>query len=47
MMNPFEWTPKSGAEATAVQTLARLSVAIAPREASGVRRVYRRFGSGW
>jgi hypothetical protein len=33
----------SGAEATAVQTLARPPGISAPREASGLRRVYRRF----
>jgi hypothetical protein len=34
---------KSGAEATAVQTLARLSSGSQLREASGLRRVHRRF----
>jgi hypothetical protein len=35
--------PKSGAEVTAVQTLARLLIVTKTREASGLRRVYRRF----
>jgi hypothetical protein len=34
---------KSGAEATAVQTLTRLSQGPQSREAFGLRRVYRRF----
>jgi hypothetical protein len=34
---------ESGAEATAIQTLARLSNGSSPREASGLRRVHRRF----
>ena len=34
---------QSGAKATAVQTLRVYRVAFAPREASGLRRVYRRF----
>jgi hypothetical protein len=35
--------PQSGAEATALQTLARLLVVLEFREASGLRRVHRRF----
>jgi DNA-binding phage protein len=38
--------PKSGAEATALQTLARPPGLTELREASGLRRVYRRFSSG-
>jgi len=34
---------KSGAEATALQMLARLRCGLKPREAPGVRRVHRRF----
>jgi len=39
--------PESGAEATALQTLTRLSgiFVFEPREAFGLRRVYRRFQS--
>jgi hypothetical protein len=37
---------KSGAEATALQTLARRPGALEPREAFGVRRVHRRFSAG-
>jgi hypothetical protein len=35
--------PESGAEVTALQTLTRPPGVFAPREALGVRRVYRRF----
>jgi hypothetical protein len=35
--------PKGGAEVTAVQTLAQLLIVTKTREASGLRRVYRRF----
>ena len=37
---------KSGAKATAVQTLSRMLDALEMREASGLRRVHRRFVSG-
>jgi hypothetical protein len=37
------WLLESGAEATAVQTLARLLIVAKTREASGLRRVHRRF----
>jgi hypothetical protein len=37
---------ESGAEATAVQTLSRILDALDPREASGLRRVHRRFVPG-
>ena len=37
---------ESGAEATAVQTLTRLPGLTKPREASGLRRVHRRFAHG-
>jgi hypothetical protein len=37
--------PESGAKATALQTLARLSGILEPREVFGLRRVHRRFFS--
>ena len=42
---PAVWRnePESGAEATALQTLARLPDITELREASGLRRVYRRY----
>ncbi len=43
---PHEPVTKSGAEATAVQTLSRLPIVLELREASGVRRVHRRFSGG-
>jgi hypothetical protein len=36
--------PKSGAKATALQTLARIAQRLKPRGACGVRRVHRHFG---
>jgi hypothetical protein len=37
---------ESGAKATAVQTLSRMLDTLEPREASGLRRVHRRFVPG-